>query len=216
MLRRNLIKQWLLDGEGPSIDFKQNITAGHKIARNIVAFANSRGGTIVVGVDDQRRVLGVNLEEEQFLLEQACLKQCIPPVTPQFEEYYVNGKRLLLAYINESAEKPHYALDKSGVGKIFVRIGDQCIEAVPEIEEVLKRGDLNNLQRLHTQIVQIKRELVQYLQQNKKIDVKDYMYLRRCSERNAKRTLLDFLFEGLLVWNDNFIFSLNPKYRHEF
>lgn len=216
MLRRNLIRQWLIDGEGPLIDFKQNITAGHKIARNMVAFANSRGGTIVVGVDDHRRVLGVNLEEEQFLLEQAGLRQCSPPILPEFDEYIINGKRLLLAYIAESATKPHYAIDKNSLKKIFVRIGDQCIEAMPEIEDVLKRGDLNNLQRLHKQIVELKKELVQYLQQNKTIGVKEYMQLRQCSLRNAQRTLLDFLFEGLLLWNNNFYFSLNPKYRHDF
>lgn len=46
-------------GEGKSLEFKQALPAGDKLAKSIIAFANMFGGKIVIGVDDQRNIIGL-------------------------------------------------------------------------------------------------------------------------------------------------------------
>ncbi len=201
MYRRNKIRQWIADGEGPTLDFKQTITSAPKIARSIVAFANSRGGKIVVGIEDHGHIIGVDVGEEQYELEKAAKKYCEPAITLEFEEYEIHGKMLLIAYVEESDAKPHYAINKKGQRKIYVRIGDECVVPSPLIEELLQRGDMNYLQRNHAYTA-LKFEVFEYLKQHSEITVADFMALKKCSERSAKRTLLDFLFEGALRTKD--------------
>ena len=108
----NKIQKWIADGEGPNLDFKQTITSAAKIARSIVAFANSRGGKIVVGVEDHGHIIGVDIGGEEYELLKSAREYCKPAIELEFETYEMHGKLLLIAYVEESYEKPHYAVDK--------------------------------------------------------------------------------------------------------
>ena len=208
MNKRNIIRQWIADGEGPTLDFKLNITSPPKIARNLVAFANSRGGKIVIGVEDNGRIIGINADEQQYNIELAAERFCAPNVLVEFEPYEVEGKTLLIVHVSESSRKPHYALDKKGEKKVYVRISDACVEPNALISEVLMKGDLNFFQRNMGIHNLLRTELVEYLQANKTISIPDYMQMRACNERNAKRTLIDFLLEGTLRLTDDQLFML--------
>ncbi len=208
MFRRNKIQQWIAEGEGPTLDFKKNITSAPKIARSIVAFANSRGGKIVVGVEDTGRIVGIDLAEEQYQLETAAKQYCYPTIELELEPYESNGKTLLIAHVPESTRKPHYALDLKGINKIYVRIADKCVEPTTLIEQVLISGDLNNLQRQNSAYNQVKNELAAYLQQKKQVSIADYAQLKKCTERSARRTLIDLLFEGFLSPIDEQTFAV--------
>lgn len=65
----------------------QKVSAPHKdsLADELAAFANSRGGVCLLGVDDRREVLGISLERldlvEDFV-RQICLDSISPPLTP--------------------------------------------------------------------------------------------------------------------------------------
>jgi len=195
---RNIIQKWLREGEGPQLDFKQTIKSAAKIARSIVAFANARGGLIVVGIEDHGHVVGVNIDEEEYELRKAAAQFCTPPISLSFEDYETSrGKMLLLVYVDESVTKPHYAIDKKGREKLYVRIADACVVPNDTIKQTLIRGDLNNLQRNHA-YARRRNELIKYLNRHQKISVSDYMKLYHCNERNAIRSLIDFMFEGVL------------------
>ncbi|MDG1657023.1 MAG: ATP-binding protein, partial [Crocinitomicaceae bacterium] len=58
-------------GEGLNLDFKFRIDDQKKIARTLVAFANSSGGSLLIGVKDNGKVSGVNPEEEYYMIEGA-------------------------------------------------------------------------------------------------------------------------------------------------
>ena len=57
------LKKLILAGEGVDLDFKKTITFHHKIAKTMVAFANNKGGKILIGVMDDGTVKGVKNEE---------------------------------------------------------------------------------------------------------------------------------------------------------
>lgn len=207
--QRTPLSLWLKEGEGPNLDFKVSITSRPKIARSIVAFANSRGGKIIVGVEDNGRVLGADIGGEEYELEKAAQLFCDPVIELEFEEYETSRqKMLLIAHVPESTDKPHYCIDKKGRKKLYVRIEDECVVPTPMIKEVLLSGDMNNLERNDHYYRIFKNELIGYLKKNTSISIPAYMKLKNCSERSAKRTLLDLMFEGTLQMNGNEEFLL--------
>lgn len=209
MYRLNKLKQWIADGENNTVDFKQSITSAPKIARNIVAFANSRGGRILVGVEDKGRITGVEAAEEQFELERAAEKFCDPPITISYEIYHIEGKKVLIAEVPESRRKPHFAIDKNGQKKIFVRLNDTCLEPTPTIETVLRRGDLNGIERRESVYNQLKKELQTYFETHTSINFVAYQELKKCSEKSAQRSLTDLLLTGFLRQIDDNTFVPN-------
>ncbi len=132
----DFIKELIKQPESEILDFKQGITNPAKLAKTLVAFANTNGGILAIGVSDQHRIIGIDAYEEQFMLEKAALKFCIPPVTyelelyetKQAEEEIVEEKLILLVNIKKSKQK-HYVLDKSGDHIYYIRVADRSIPA---------------------------------------------------------------------------------------
>lgn len=207
------INEWLRKGEGPNIDFKLQITSPQKIARSITAFANSRGGILLVGINDQKQIIGVNTSEEEYELELASQNFCQPAIPLYYEEVLIQNKTILVAEVPESNNKPHHVLDKNGKQTIYVRLNDECVVATPKIKTLLAGGELNNLHRNLMHYNNLKKEIAQYLLQHKNINVHQYCIWKNCLERNAQRTLFDLLLEGILHTNNESDFTLNPKYK---
>jgi predicted HTH transcriptional regulator len=81
----NLLKR----PEGTNLDFKLHINNSEKIAKTLVAFANTAGGIIVIGVSDAGQIIGIDGDEEVFMMEIAASKFCKPPVPVLFELYEI-------------------------------------------------------------------------------------------------------------------------------
>ena len=58
------IRKLILQGEGTTLDFKKTITNNEKIAKSLVAFANNKGGQLLIGVADDGSIKGVKSEDE--------------------------------------------------------------------------------------------------------------------------------------------------------
>ena len=61
-LDQGFVNLLLLKEEGEQLEFKQQISYQEKIAKTLSAFANSKGGTVVIGVSDQRKIIGIDPE----------------------------------------------------------------------------------------------------------------------------------------------------------
>src|SRR5205814_8742882 len=73
-------------GEGFSIEFKRRISSPAKIARTIISFANTKGGTILFGVDDDGSIVGVESEKSEVeLVGIAGSEFCDPPIQPAID-----------------------------------------------------------------------------------------------------------------------------------
>jgi predicted HTH transcriptional regulator len=59
------LKKLILQGEGTTLDFKKTITSVEKIAKSLVAFANNKGGQLLIGVADDGVIRGVKSEDEE-------------------------------------------------------------------------------------------------------------------------------------------------------
>ena len=88
---RKLIEQ----GEGHHLEFKHKASHPDKIVRELIAFANTGGGTLLVGVDDNRSIPGVRFpEEESLIIQQEIKNHCRPILSPEETIIPVSEKRL--------------------------------------------------------------------------------------------------------------------------
>lgn len=125
------IYQLVAAGEHDHQDFKFEISDARKIARSLSAFANTGGGSLLVGVKDNGKIAGVRSEEEVYMIEAAATLYCRPQLEVETRTYRVEGKTVLEVRIPESHCKPIYAIDEEKKAWAYVRIADENILATP-------------------------------------------------------------------------------------
>lgn len=135
---RKLVKQ----GEGQLLEFKKKADHPEKIVRELVAFANSQGGTLLIGVDDNGTIAGLKFpEEEKFAMEAAIFRYAKPPLPYSFEQIPTEDKKEVLAiYIQPGETGPYFWLcnKETDEYKAFVRHRDQSLKASAEMFRILK------------------------------------------------------------------------------
>ena len=127
-MNSKLIKM-IAEGEHQRQDFKYCINDSRKIARSMVAFANSEGGRLLLGIRDNGTVAGVRSDEEYYMAEAAAKLYSKPPINFQTQQWHVDGKTVLEIDIQKSSEIPHFAQTDEGKWLVYIRKEDQNILA---------------------------------------------------------------------------------------
>ncbi len=189
---QNIIDQ----GEGDMLDFKKEISNAHRIAKTMVSFANHHGGTLLVGVRDDGSISGVKAEEEKFMLEKAASTLCHPSIDLLIHEWNLKGKIVLEVLVPEGKDKPFYAIDEEGKKWVYVRQKDQSLLASKVVVEVLKRKSSSN----HTIVEFTSKEkaLLDYLNENPRITLKEYCKLVNISRWRAQRIVVNLISVGVI------------------
>lgn len=121
------IQDYILEGEGLKIDFKHSIADSYKIAKSLVSFANSSGGTLIVGVDDKGRVVGVDENEETYMLDVAALKYCKPAIEITYKRHVSKeGKVVLECNVQKGLKLPYTCREMDGKWYAYYRQADEC------------------------------------------------------------------------------------------
>lgn len=179
------------------LDFKKTITNTEKIAKSLVAFANNKGGKLLIGVADDGTINGVKSEEEEkYMILTAAHQFCKPAIEPFFEEIYVDDKLVLIVNIPESDLKPHYALDDQNKWWAYIRIDDKTVLASKIIVEVLKNDHKD--QGILISYSDNEKALLQYLADHDRITLKEFSKLLRCSYRKAQKILVSLILTNVI------------------
>src|SRR5690606_31144752 len=182
------LKSLILQGEGEQLDFKNKISSCEKIAKTLVAFANTKGGKLLVGVADNGSIKGVKDEdEEKYMLQRAGHRFCRPAIDIRFEEIYVDDKLILLAEITESDTKPHYALDEDQKWWVYTRIQDKSMLASKVVVDVLHQS--NRPDGVLINYTDKAKELLDYLQTHAKSRIPELSRHLRLPRRKTQRIL---------------------------
>src|SRR6266567_7076738 len=116
-------------GEDTFLELKVKLSNTEKIAQEIVALANTGGGVIVFGVNDQMRIEGVDdAESVQEELARICREEVVPPLIPFIDRIAFDNGRRVVALDIEGKRRPYRTRD----GRFFIRVGADKREATPE------------------------------------------------------------------------------------
>ncbi|OGX86606.1 AlbA family DNA-binding domain-containing protein [Hymenobacter glacialis] len=190
-------------GEGEALEFKQKTTHPSRISRTLVSLANTRGGQVLVGVDDAGRIVGIrDAEEERYVLHEAARHYVEPALTTlEFNELELDGRTVLVVTVPESANKPHRAQVAPGDWRGYVRVHDASVQTSGLTEKVLGRQQPDS--RFET-IPLTRQELavLEYLRTHPRITLGQYMKLVNFGKRRAFQTLIKLVLHGYIRHHD--------------
>jgi predicted HTH transcriptional regulator len=190
-------------GEGEELEFKQKTTHPHRISRTLVSLANTRGGQVLVGVDDAGRILGVrDAEEEMFMLREAAAHYVEPPLTTlRYREVEEDGRIVLVVTVPESQQKPHRAQVAPNDWRGYVRVRDASVQTSGLTEKLLERQQPESR---FEQIPLNKQELaaIEYLKTHPRITLAQFMKLVNIGKRRAYQTLIKLVLHGYIRHHD--------------
>lgn len=89
-----------------------------------MAFANTDGGRLLVGVKDNGKIAGIRTDEEYYMVEAAAKIYSDPPINFTTQQWQVEGKTVLEIQIEPSLTKPHFAKDENGKWLAYIRVDD--------------------------------------------------------------------------------------------
>jgi predicted HTH transcriptional regulator len=182
------------DGENSQTEFKRKFSTPEKIAKEMVAFANTKGGYILFGIDDDRKIVGVESEKEELeLINTAARFYCEPEIDYLTEIVYLKKKDVVVITVNESRNKPVRLISESEDDKkVYIRYNDQSILASKETIGILKYSNPDS-KPLQITLGEAEKMLLKYLSEHEKITVKGFKKLANISERRASRTLINLV-----------------------
>ena len=186
----NYIQKLIKEGEHQMLDFKFEISDSKKIARTLVAFANTDGGRLLIGVKDNGNISGIRSEEEKYMIQTAAESFCQPEVKFEAKEWNVNGKTVLEVIVPKSKYHKHRAPDHNNLYKVYTRVKDQNILADGILLKIWKYQ--NNKQNIRVTFSDAEMFLLKYLNENEKITIKEFVQKAEINRREAERILVNF------------------------
>jgi predicted HTH transcriptional regulator len=196
-VNKSIIKL-IQQGEHQTQDFKYCISDSRKIARSLVAFANTDGGRLLVGVKDNGRIAGVRSEEEYYMVESAAKIYSKPTIEFTTQQHLVEGKTVLEVNILPSSEKPHFAKDDEGKWWAYFRKNDENRLANKIMIEVWKRQKSRN--GILISYSDAEKILLDYLENNEKISVNKFARLAHLSHKEAEEIVINFRSLNMLKY----------------
>lgn len=127
--------------ETENIEFKLQFT--DELYKEVIAFANTDGGVIYIGIDNNGNAVGIDNIDENYTRITNGIRDAIMPDVTMFVKYTIQENRVVCITVGEGSYKPYYlkakGLKPSGV---FVRKGTSSVSASPEqIRAMIKESD---------------------------------------------------------------------------
>ena len=204
MNSRKKVLDMIENGEGLNVEYKQRFSTHEKIAKEIIAFANTRGGFLFIGIDDSKKIYGIASEKgDNDLIREVAEKYCEPKVEIMLECMNIEKKDVLVVEISESQNKPHRIQDYKtsldlNTAAVYVRVNDKSVLASKEMIKILQTQTRGKTLE-HYEVGTSEKVAFSYLDKNEKITVKELGKLANISDRRASRTLIKLVRANILL-----------------
>ncbi len=191
-------------GENLNVEFKRKFTTHEKMAKEMIALANTRGGYIIIGIDDNRKVYGVESEKSETELIKQCVEQYVEPVLDYQISYFdIEGKEVVVCSIPESKYKPHRIQDYQpelniNSAKVYIRVRDKSVLASKEMIKIMQ-SKVESKPLINYKIGKEEKIAFELLDSKESITVKDLKEAANISLRRASRTLIKLVRANLLM-----------------
>lgn len=125
-------------GENSAVEFKEHDVRPESLAREVVAFSNAAGGTVVIGVADDGTITGVELDKdyEEWVIN-VVRNNVVPPAQVQYGESWLDGKRVIAIEVPKGKDRPYQDLS----GRFYVRVGTtNRLASLPELMRLFQQS----------------------------------------------------------------------------
>lgn len=132
MLKSDLL-QLIANGENSGVEFKRDDLRPEQLAKEIVALANLKGGMVLLGIEDDGSISGIQRADlERWVMDTVFGRYVHPMILPYFEVVALNdGKRVAVVTLTEGTAKP-YAVRHNDREDVYVRVGSTSRRATRE------------------------------------------------------------------------------------
>jgi ATP-dependent DNA helicase RecG len=133
--------------EGKTLEYKRDLSAPDGLLKTLVAFANTAGGVLLVGVEDgSRRVIGVpDVSAAEERLSNMVVDTILPRLVPDIEIVPWRKTHVLIVQVYPSAARPHHLARLGPDAGVFVRVGSTTRRAdAAQIEEMRRFGQVGS------------------------------------------------------------------------
>ena len=127
--------------ESERIEYKSQIT--DDIYKEVIAFANTDGGVIYLGIDDKGNPIGIDNVDETYTRLTNGIRDAIAPDVTMFVRYALKDNKVIQIEVSEGSYKPYY-LKSKGIKPtgVYVRQGASSVQASSEqIRQMIKESD---------------------------------------------------------------------------
>lgn len=129
------------ESESALLEFKREVPKHDQIIKTIIGFCNLKGGKLILGVADDRKIIGLSETQVDRLLESldlAIYKACYPPIIPLISTQLFGEKTVLTISVSSGMSKPYFRKSEGLEKGVYIRIGRSTVRATPNIIEELK------------------------------------------------------------------------------
>lgn len=136
----------IVHGESKNVEFKETLPdKSEKYMKTIIAFANTQGGQLIVGVNDvTREVTGVDMDSVFKIMDRitnAVSDSCTPQIVPDITFQTIEGKTIVVVYVAPGANRPYYMKSIGKEGGTYIRVAGTSRQAdADKIKELELEG----------------------------------------------------------------------------
>ena len=136
--------------ESENIEFKAKLS--YEIYKEVIAFANTDGGTIYIGVDDKGNVIGLENVDDSYTRLTNGIRDAIQPDVTMFIRYVLQEDKVIRIEVGEGSYKPYYLKSKGlKPNGVYVRQGASSAPASQElIRKMIKDTDGDQFEDMRT------------------------------------------------------------------
>ena len=136
--------------ETENIEFKSQFT--EDIYKEVIAFANTDGGIVYVGIDNNGNAVGLTDVDQEYTRITNGIRDAIMPDVTMFVRFTIQENKVVRITVSEGSNKPYYlkgkGLKPSGV---YVRQGTSSVPASPEqIRQMIKESDGDTFEEMRS------------------------------------------------------------------
>jgi len=134
------------DQESSILEFKREMPKNDQVIKTIVGFCNQKGGKIVIGVDNDGTIVGLDEAQAQQLmeyLEKAILDASFPPILTNIYLRRIVDKILLIVEVAQGMNKPYYIKNEGRDNGAYIRLGRSTVKAKEDTIQELNWNSRN-------------------------------------------------------------------------
>ena len=185
-------------GEGLHLEFKRKAAHPEKIVREMIAFANTEGGTVLIGVSDDGTMPGVIYpEEESHSIRKALDDYCRPALPYEESLIALSQKHFIIRYdIPKGEKRPYYFHIDTEKKETYVRTKDMSVKASREMKEIIRRARSDKGTRF--MFGDHEKKLMEYLEVSKTITLNEFKILTGLNRIKAAKKLVLLVLANVL------------------